>query len=142
MKNIIIKSLLLSKSSKHNEQNLAYKITNDNFLDENSVQFNICSKSDSPKGNSQGNNDRSDKIVLKRKTFKENLTKVYNDHTADEKTSNEYSGYELINFNLVRTATNTSNLSSINKNNSSVCDITNAYEEKTVEAVPANSVPY
>ena len=41
MKNIIIKSLLLSKSSKHNEQNLAYKTSNDNFLDENSVQFNI-----------------------------------------------------------------------------------------------------
>ena len=60
MKSIIIKSLLLSKSSKHNEQNLAYKTTNDNFLDENSVQFNICSKDDSPKGNSQGNNDRSD----------------------------------------------------------------------------------
>ena len=43
MKNIIIKSLLLSNSSKHNEQNLAYKTTNDNFLDESSVQFNICS---------------------------------------------------------------------------------------------------
>ena len=43
MKNIIIKSLLLSNSSKHNEQNLAYKTTNDIFLDESSVQFNICS---------------------------------------------------------------------------------------------------
>ena len=84
MKNIIIKSLLLSKSSKHNEQNLAIKTTNDNFLDENSVQFNICSKDDSPKGNSQGNNDRSDKIVLKHKTFKENLFKVYNDHTRKQ----------------------------------------------------------
>ena len=81
----------MSKSWKHNEQNLTYKTTNDNFLDENSVQFNICSKDDSPKGNSQGNNDRSDKIVLKHKTFKENLFKVCNDHTADEKTSNEYS---------------------------------------------------
>ena len=114
MKNIIVKSLLLSKSSKHNEQNLAYKTTNDNFLDENSVQFNICSKDDSPKGNSQGNNDRSDKIVLKHKTFKENLFKVCNDHTADEKTSNEYSDDELINFNLVSTTTSASNLSSIN----------------------------
>ena len=65
IKNIIIKSLLLSKSSKHSEQNLAYKTTNDNFLDENSVQFDICSKNDRPKGNSQGNNGRSDKIVLK-----------------------------------------------------------------------------
>ena len=84
MKNIIIKSLLLSKSSKHNEQNLAIKTTNDNFLDENSVQFNICSKDDSPKGNSQGNNERSDKIALKHKTFKENLFKVYNDHTRKQ----------------------------------------------------------
>ena len=40
MKNIIIKSLLLSKSSKPNEQNLAYKTTNDNFLDEN-ILFNL-----------------------------------------------------------------------------------------------------
>ena len=141
MKNIIIKSLLLSKSSKHNEQNLAYKTTNDNFYDENSVQFNICSKDDSPKGNSQGNNGRSDKIVLKHKIFKKNLFKVCNDHTADEKTSNEYSDDELINFNLLSTATNASNLSSINKNNSNDCDITKAYEEKTVEAVLANSVP-
>ena len=31
----IVKSLLLSKSSKHNEHNLAYKTTNDNFIDEN-----------------------------------------------------------------------------------------------------------
>ena len=43
MKNIIIKSLLLPNSSKHNEQNLAYKTTNDNYLDESPVQFNICS---------------------------------------------------------------------------------------------------
>ena len=68
------------------------------------------------------------------------MFKVYNDHTADEKTSNEYSHDELINFHLVSTATNASNLSSINKNNSHDCDITNTYEEKTVEAVMANSV--
>ena len=86
IKNIIIKSLLLPKSSKHKEQNLTYKTTNNNFLDETSVQLNICSKDDSPKGNSQDNNDRSDKIVLKQKTFKENLFKVYNDHTEDEET--------------------------------------------------------
>ena len=80
-----------------------------------------------PKKPSQGNNDRSDKIVLKHKTFKENLFKVCNDHTADEKTSNECSDDELINFNLVNTATDASNLSSINKNNSNDCDITKAY---------------
>ena len=91
--------------------------------------------------NSQSNNEISDKIALKYKTFKENLFKVYNDHTADEKTSNEYGDGELINLNLVSTATNASNLSSINKNNSNACDITNAYEEKTVETVLANSVP-
>ena len=94
-----------------------------------------------PKKPSQGNNDRSDKIVLKHKTFKENLFKVCNDHTADEKTSNECSDDELINFNLVNTATNVSNVPSINKNNSNDCGITKAYEEKTVEAVLANSVP-
>ena len=91
--------------------------------------------------NSQSNNEISDKIALKYKTFKENLFKVYNDHTADEKTSNEYGDGELINLNLVSTATNASNLSSINKSNSNSCDITNAYEEKTVETVLANSVP-
>ena len=139
MKNIIIKSLLLSKSSKHNEQNLAYNTTKDNFIDENFVQFNIRSKNDSHKGNSQGNNDRSDKIDLKYKTSKEN--KVHNDHTADEKTSHEYSDDELINFSLVSTATNASNLSSINKNISNACDSINAYEERTVEAVLDNSVP-
>ena len=69
------------------------------------------------------------------------MFKVYNDHTADEKTSNEYSDDELINLNLVSTATNASNLSSINKNNSNACDITNVYEEKTVETGLANSVP-
>ena len=46
MKNIIIKSLLLSKSSKYNEQNLSYKTTNDNFLDKIFVQFTTCSKND------------------------------------------------------------------------------------------------
>ena len=100
---MIIKSFL-SKSSKYNEQNLAYKTTNDNFIDENFVQ-NIRSQNDSLKGNSQGNNDRSDKIDLKHKTSKENLSKVYNDHTTDEKTSNACSDDELINFNLVSTAT-------------------------------------
>ena len=60
MKNIIIKSSLLSKSSKHNEQNLTYKTNNDNFLDENFIQCKICSKNDSPKGSLQGNNNRSD----------------------------------------------------------------------------------
>ena len=130
--------MFLSKSSKHNKQNLAYKTTSDNFLHENFVQFNICWKNDSPKGTSQGNND---KIDLKHKTFKENLSKVYNDHTADEKTSNEYSDDELINFNLVSTATDASNQSSINKNNSNASDITNAYKVKTVEVVLANSVP-
>ena len=69
------------------------------------------------------------------------MFKVYNDHTVDEKKSNEYSDDEVINLNLVSTSTNASNLSSINKNNSNACDITNAYEEKTVEAVLANSVP-
>ena len=85
MKNIIIKSLLLLKLSKHNEQNLTYETINDNSLDENFVQFNIRSKNDLPKGNSEGNNDRPDKIDLKRKTSKKNFSKVYNDHTADEK---------------------------------------------------------
>ena len=61
MKNIIIKSLLLLKFLKHNEQNLTYKTINDNSLDENFVQFSIRSKNDLPKGNSQGNNDRPDK---------------------------------------------------------------------------------
>ena len=69
------------------------------------------------------------------------MPKVDNDHTADEKTSNQYNDNELINFNLVNTATNAWNLSSINKNNSNACDITNANEEKIVEAVPVNSIP-
>ena len=46
----------------------------------------------------------------------------------------------MINLSIVNTATNASNLPSINKNNSNDCGITKAYEEKTVEAVPANSV--
>ena len=46
----------------------------------------------------------------------------------------------MINLSVVNTATNASNLPSINKNNSNDCDITKAYEEKTVETVPANSV--
>ena len=69
------------------------------------------------------------------------MFKVYSDHTKEEKTSNEYSDDELINFNLVCTATSASNLSSINKNNSNDCDIIKGYEGKTVEAVLANSVP-
>ena len=68
------------------------------------------------------------------------MSKVYNDFTADEKTSTEYSDDELINFNLVSIATNASNPSSINKNNSNACDITNADEEKIVEAVLVNSI--
>ena len=84
-KNIIIKSFLLLKTSEHIEQNLAHKTTSDNFLDKNSVQFDICSKDESPKRNSQGNNDRSGKIFLKHRTFKENLFKVCNDHTATRK---------------------------------------------------------
>ena len=83
--NIIIKSLLLLKTSEHIEQNLAHKTTSDNFLDKNSVQFDICSKDESLKRNSQGNNDRSGKIFLKHRTFKENLFKVCNDHTATRK---------------------------------------------------------
>ena len=68
------------------------------------------------------------------------MFKVCNDQTAGEKTSNECSDDELINFNLVNTATNVSNVPSINKNNSNDCDITKACEEKTVEAVLVNSV--
>ena len=48
---------------------------------------------------------------------------------------------EIINYNHVSTATNASYLSSINKNNSNACDITNANEEKIVETVLVNSVP-
>ena len=60
MKNIIIKSLLLSKSQKQSKQKLAYKSTNDNFLNASFGQFKIRSKNGSPKQNSEGNNDRSD----------------------------------------------------------------------------------
>ena len=70
------------------------------------------------------------------------MSKVYNDYTADEKISNEYNNDELINFNLVSTATNVSNPCSINKNSSDAYDITYANEEKTVEAVLVNSVPF
>ena len=69
------------------------------------------------------------------------MSRVYNDHTGDEKTCNGYSDDEHINFNLVRTATNISNLSSLNKNNSNACDITIASGEKAVEVVLAKSVP-
>ena len=141
MKNTIIKSLLLSKSSKHNEQNLSYKITSDNFIDKKFVQFKTRSKTDSPKGSSRVNDDRSDKINLTHKISKENLFKVNNDNTVDQKTSNEYSDDELIDFNLVSTATNVSNLPSLSKNNSNAYDITNANEEKALETVLVGSVP-
>ena len=96
------------------------------------VEFKIRSRYNSPKGSSEDNNllscelpfnDRSNKIDLTHETSKENLSKVYNDNTVDEKTSNNYSDDELIDFNLVSTATNVSNLSSINKNNSNAYDI-------------------
>ena len=112
---------------------MPYKTTSDNFLDENSVQFNICSKDDSPKGNSQGNNDRSDNIVLKHKTFKENLFKVYNDYAADEKTSNVMMNLSISILSVLLLTPRI--CLPLNKNNSNDCDITNAYEEKTVEAV-------
>ena len=70
------------------------------------------------------------------------MSKVYNDYTADKKISNKYNNDELINFNLVSTATNVSNPCSINKNSSDACYITYANEEKTVEAVLVNSVPF
>ena len=44
IKNIIIKSSLMSKSSKHNEKNLGHKTTDDDFLDENFFEFKIHSK--------------------------------------------------------------------------------------------------
>ena len=69
------------------------------------------------------------------------MSKVYNDNKADKKTSNEYSDDELINFNIISTATNVSNLSSINKNNSNTYVITNANEEKKVEPVLVDSIP-
>ena len=52
MKNIVIKSLLLSKSQKQSKQKLAYKSTNDNFLNASFGQFKIRSKNGSPKQNS------------------------------------------------------------------------------------------
>ena len=69
------------------------------------------------------------------------MSKVYNDYTADKKISNKYNNDELINFNLVSTATNVSNPCSINKNSSDASYITYASEEKTV-AVLVNSVPF
>ena len=54
--------------------------------------------------------DRLHKIGLTQKASKENLSNVYNDYTTDEKTSNEYSDHELINFNHVSTATNPANI--------------------------------
>ena len=46
--------------------------------------------------------------------------------------SNECSDDELIDFDLVSSATNVSNLCSINKNNANAYGITNSTEEKTV----------
>ena len=69
------------------------------------------------------------------------MSKVYNDNKADKKTSNEYSDDELINFNIISTATNVSNLSSINKNNSNAYVITNANEENKAEPVLVDSIP-
>ena len=69
------------------------------------------------------------------------MSKVYNDNKADEKTSNKYSDDELINFDIISTATNVSNLSSINKNNSNAYVITNANEDKKVEPVLVDSIP-
>ena len=142
MKNFIIKSQLISKSSKHNEKNVAHKTTDDNFLDENFVQLNIRSKNEIPIESSQGNDVRSDKIGLTHKISKENLSKVHNDYTADEKISNEYNDAELINFNLVSAATNVSNLFCINKNSSGACDITYAKKGKRLETVLVNSVSF
>ena len=85
--------------------------------------------------------DRSNETNLRHKTFKENLLKANNDNTVYKKTSNEYSDNEHIDFDLIGTATNVSNLSSINKNNINAYDIINANEEKTVEAPLVESVP-
>ena len=49
MENVVIKSLLLLKSSRPNEQTLSYKGTNDKFLDNNFVQFQNCFKMIAPK---------------------------------------------------------------------------------------------
>lgn len=67
--------------------------------------------------------------------------KVHNDNTVDEKTSNEYTDDEFIDFHLVSTATYASNLSSIHKNNINIYDITKTIGEKMIEAVLVDSVP-
>lgn len=69
------------------------------------------------------------------------MFKVETDNTVDQKTSNEFSDDNFIDFNLVSTATNVSNLSSLKNNNSNACDITNVNEEKTLEVVLIDSVP-
>ena len=69
------------------------------------------------------------------------MFKVETDNTVDQKTSNEFNDDNFIDFNLVSTATNVSNLSSLKNNNSNACDITNVNEEKTLEVVLIDSVP-
>lgn len=105
------------------------------------LQFKTRSEKDRAKGSSRDNDDRSDKIDLIHKTSKENLFKVETDNTVDQKTSNEFSDDNFIDFNLVSTVTNVSNLSSLKNNNSNACDITNVNEEKSLEAVLIDSVP-
>ena len=105
------------------------------------LQFKTRSEKDRAKGSSRDNDDRSDKIDLIHKTSKENLFKVETDNTVDQKTSNEFNDDNFIDFNLVSTATNVSNLSSLKNNNSNACDITNVNEEKTLEVVLIDSVP-
>ena len=69
------------------------------------------------------------------------MFKVETDNTVDQKTSNEFNDDNFIDFNLISTATNVSNLSSLKNNNSNACDITNVNEEKTLEVVLIDSVP-
>ena len=69
------------------------------------------------------------------------MFKVETDNTVDQKTSNEFNDDNFIDFNLVSTATNVSNLSTLKNNNSNACDITNVNEEKTLEVVLIDSVP-
>ena len=118
------------KSSRHNNKICLIKL-----------QFKTSSEKDRAKGSSRDSDDRSDKIDLIHKTSKENLFKVETDNTVDQKTSNEFSDDNFIDFNLVSTATNVSNLSSLKNNNSNACDITNVNEEKTLEAVLIDIVP-
>ena len=68
------------------------------------------------------------------------MSKVDNDNTLHEKTSKACSDDELIDFNLVSTASNVSNLFLINKNNSNTYEITNVNEEEMVESVLAEVV--